>query len=453
MITCGKLSMRVSKRFSELMKFHVALQKSNLGSMYGVVLPKFPSKRRMAGMHLIDPFQVALRVSELQGYFTELSKVPIVLTLDSFHEALGITALAKEDKAVAQLKETLEQCGHLALAAAVSSSSATSSSSSSSSDKSAATSSGSLTSSSQRKKSNSGSSSSSNSNSSSSSKKKKGKKLRKSSSSSSFSSEDDDFYDDEDDGKSALENDYLYSQKFHLLAKAVMNGSSSSGAPPPSSMEQEQLMRQAQAACEGDLDGTDAAAPIPALYFIRKLRFHLGRQFWAGDHSIREAPGGRVWFTMVGPIPSVAVGKNPRMNDYFALVNPTNSASPLVFMSIGAEKSFTIWEAMSDGLVGTSICTFNSDPPAPGAQDTLCYVMESESGNRQHITCSGTSPWKLTFLQDMKSVCATAGISPDDPEDFVVDISPHRDVLFYLIATIAIQKLENDEDDQKEEMH
>ena len=426
LISCGSQSIKVSKRYSELLKFHEALQKSELAHMYGLTLPKFPSKRRTAGKHLIDPLLVALRVKELQEYFTELSKIPIILTLDLFHDSLGITALSKTDKAAAQLKEILEQCGHLALAAtpvhplAGSGRSASPSLLSSSSSPSIA------------KKNKS---------------KKKAKKSKKSSL--SFSNDEDETSTSEEDGsdsgKSSIENDFLYSQRFHLLAKSVVNCSSSSGAPPPSSVEQEQLMKQAKVARESDLNATDSTAPIPALYFSHKLRFHLNSKFWSGDRTIRESPGGRVWFTMVGPIPSVAVGKNPRMNDYFAIVNPTSSASPLMFMSISGDKSFTIWEAMSDGLVGSSICSFNFKAPEPESKDTMCYVMESESGNRSNITCSGTSARKNTFFQDLKDVCASVELSAEKEDDLVVEVMPHKDVLFYLIAVIAIQKLEDDE--------
>lgn len=430
-ISCGSQSIRVSKRYSELLKFHEALQKSELTHMYGITLPKFPSKRRAAGKHLIDPLQVALRVKEFEEYFSELSKIPIILTLDLFHEMLGITALSKTDKAAAQLKEILEQCGHLALAATPARPQPSSGRPSSVSFLSSSSSSSSSSSTTTKKKKD----------------KKKAKKLKKSSLSFSNdeaenSSSDE---DDSDPGKSLLDKDFLYSQRFHLLAKSVVNCSSSSGAPPPSSVEQEQLMQQAKVAKDSDLDGTGSAAPIPALYFTHKLRFHLNSKFWASDRTIRESQGGRVWFTMVGPIPSVAVGKNPRMNDYFAIVNPTSSASPLMFMSISGEKSFTLWEAMSDGLVGSSVCTFHYDAPPPGSKDTMCYVMESESGNRQNITCSGVSARKSAFFQDLEDVCATVEMSPDKEDDLVVEISPHRDVLFYLIAVIAIQKLEDDE--------
>lgn len=435
MISCGSQSIKISKRFSELLKFHEALSKSNLTTLYGITLPKFPSKRRTAGKHLIDPLQVSLRVRELQDYFGTLSKIPIILTLDVFHDMLGIATLSKTDRAVAQFKETLEQCGHLALAKVSTPTHITSSNNSNSNNRGRSLSSSpSLT---KKKKS-----------------KKKSKKHKKSSLSFSNGEEEedeedeDDFYSsDENDhskiGKSLLEKDFLYSQKFHLLAKSVVNCSSSSGAPPPSSVEQEQLMKQANVAKESDLDGTDsAAAPIPALYFTHKLRFHLNSKFWSGDRTIREAPNGRVWFTMVGPIPSVAVGKNPRLNDYFALVNPTSLASPLMFISISAERSFKIWEAMSDGLVGSLICRFVYEAPPAGSRDTICYVMESESGNRQNITCSGVSARKCTFCQDLKNVCAT--VEEDRENDLVVEVLPHRDVLFYLISTIAIQKLEDD---------
>lgn len=463
MISCGSQSIKVSRRFSELLKFHESIQKSDLSALYGLVLPKFPSKRRTAGKHLIDPALVALRVNDLQEYFTGLSKIPIILTLDVFHESLGIAALAKTDRAVAQLKETLEQCGHLALAATPMTTAAHSGSDGKSSSESSMTSSSSSHSASTSKKSKKKKKPS---------KKKSSKKNNSKSSHSgddndSDSDSDNDGDDDDDDNdnddsndsesesaKAALNNDFLYSQKFHLLAKSVVNCSSSSGAPPPSSTEQEQLMKQARVAKEGDLDDNESPAPIPALYFNHALRFHLQPDFWAGDRSIREGPGGRVWFTMVGPIPSVAVGKNPRMNDYYALVNPTSSASPLMFVSIsgdgaGGFKSFTIWEAMSDGLVGAAVCTFNYEAPAAGSRDTMGYVMESESGNRQNITCVGTSTRMNTFFQDDVKVCAKVDMARDREDDLVVEVMPHRDVLFYLISVIAIQKLEDGEDDRE----
>jgi len=429
-VRCGREQYRVSKRFSELSKIHKQLKAAwanesdspadgadggNGNSSSGcdgggggggdtslVVIPKFPSKRRAAGAHLIRPGQVAERVAELQEYFDELLASPQVLAKPVFCDALGITEAAATDESASRLRQLLDQLGHLALAE-------------------------------ERR------------NSALHMRRTAGNVL------SPLLSRRGKGGNQRYRQQQAADSDFLYSQRFHRLAKVV----SARGASAPTSTDQRQLLResnsdqqqQQQMVGNGVLGEDDDAAPIPALYFTHPLRFVLRCGFWGcDDKSVREAPGARTWFSLLGPVPSVAVGKHPRQSDYFALVNASTAAVPLIFLSavVQQQPQFAIWEAMSDGTVGARLCTIGCSGrnPATGATE---YSMLANSGDGKHdLSCEGVWPSDFRFHQSGASG-PSAVVSVRSPRDshFSVEIAAHRDIIFYLAVAIAIDKLES----------
>lgn len=265
----GRASCQVSRRFSDLAKFHRGLR------AVSEALPPFPPKRRLAGKHMINPVNVALRASELEQYFSELLRVPGVLASDVFYESLGLGAGGDAGEDV---RELFQQYGHLQL----------------------------------------------------------GEELRSRARSAAPPA----------GGRAggagahtAADQDYLYAQRFHLSAQGARAGDDG----------------------DGDGEAPAYAVPVPALFFVHTLRFYLRRVFWDGDRAVREDADGRVWFSFLGPIPSVAVGKNPRAPDYYALSNASGSV-PLIYLLFDDDAHVCfILEAMADGLVGNVICTVYRD--------------------------------------------------------------------------------------------
>lgn len=335
MLHCGKACCQLSKRFSELAKVHKAL-KSVVPS-----LPPFPPKRRLEGAHMVSPVNVATRATELQKYYDELLRTPGVLASDTFYDALNMAAVirAEADGPAAavsaelteaqRVRELFQQYGHLQLGdelrhprkAAPTAASASAASASPAASPASVQ-----------------------------------RAARRECVPRSTVESDHDFY---------------YSQRFHILAKKM-----------------QAVPRRGRDSDEGfsDDDGSDGdiTVPIPALFFTHALQFFVRAAFWDSDRTVRESVDGRTWFSMVGPVPSVAVGRNPRSSDYFALINAAASV-PLMFISIVEKKHLcNIWEAMTDGTVGANICAVSCLSATDGDKTRKVYRVTSstESGAR-----------------------------------------------------------------------
>lgn len=175
------------------------------------------------------------------------------------------------------------------------------------------------------------------------------------------------------------DHDFYYSQRFHILAKKMQ-------AVPRRVRDSDEGFSDD----DGDGDGEDdITVPIPALFFTHALQFFVRAAFWDSDRTVRESAGGRTWFSMVGPVPSVAVGRNPRSSDYFALINAAASV-PLMFLSIVEKKHLChIWEAMTDGTVGANICAVSCLSATDGDKTRKVYRVTSsgDSGARHDGLC------------------------------------------------------------------
>ena len=350
LLALREVSMRLSKRFSELAKVHKALK--------GVVpsLPPFPPKRRLEGAHMVSPVNVATRATELQKYYDELLRTPGVLASDTFYDALNMAAVVRAEAdgapaaaATAELseaqrvRELFQQYGHLQLGDELrhprkgpSSASVAASGPSSPSH---------------------------------------GTSLRSPQTTSPASMRR------ECVPRSTVESDhdFYYSQRFHILAKKMQ-------AVPRRVRDSDEGFSDD----DGDGDGEDdITVPIPALFFTHALQFFVRAAFWDSDRTVRESAGGRTWFSMVGPVPSVAVGRNPRSSDYFALINAAASV-PLMFLSIVEKKHLChIWEAMTDGTVGANICAVSCLSATDGDKTRKVYRVTSsgDSGARHDGLC------------------------------------------------------------------
>ena len=346
MLHCGKACCQLSKRFSELAKVHKALK--------GVVpgLPPFPPKRRLEGAHMVSPVNVATRATELQKYYDELLRTPGVLASDTFYDALNMAAVIRTEAdgpaaAVSaelteaqRVRELFQQYGHLQLGDELrhprrTTPSAAPASPSSSQQRTAqatsspSTAAGAVAGAAAARR--------------------------------------------ECVPRSTVESDhdFYYSQRFHILAKKMQ-------AVP-------RRVRDSDEGFSDDDDGAgDITVPIPALFFTHALQFFVRAAFWDSDRTVRESVDGRTWFSMVGPVPSVAVGRNPRSSDYFALINAAASV-PLMFISIVEKKHLcNIWEAMTDGTVGANICAVSCLSATDGDKTRKVYRVTSsaDSGAR-----------------------------------------------------------------------
>lgn len=324
-------------------------------------LPRFPPKKIGGGAHLVDMALVADRVTELQTYFTELLKQnPQVLKFGVFYDELGMTAAAKKDKKVAFLKQALEQYGRkfpeekkrprdwilfgLTQQASL----------------------------------------------------KGTKSVPKPTK--------------EVPSKKQVPtpaptqeqiSDYLYAQRFHLLAKP--------------------------------------GAGIPGLYYKHAISFELGEMVWTKeDRTIREKSCKRIWFSFAGPIPSAAAGwERSHTDDCYAVVNAAASV-PLLYIGVpkaGHSSPVTIFEAMADGKVGPVLCGIERKERV-----TMCVDGRS---------CVSTGQWDGTnnffeLRQSADSVYEEPSASvkwktkEDGSQTISVFIKQNRDVLFYLGAIIGI---------------
>jgi len=223
------------------------------------------------------------------------------------------------------------------------------------------------------------------------------------------------------------DHDFFYSQRFHILAKKMQS-----------------LPRGVRDSDEGfsdDDDDGDVVVPIPALFFTHSLQFFIRQNFWASDRTIREDVDGRTWFSMVGPVPSVAVGKNPRSSDYFAIVNASASV-PLMFISFAEEKkSCHIWEAMTDGTLGAKICTI-CVVPGEGEKSQKTYKLTSseDGGARHDVLCKGQ--WPIVSLKEPEDSKSSVTVELWEENILRIEIKSHHDILFYLAYLISIARLD-----------
>jgi len=229
--------------------------------------------------------------------------------------------------------------------------------------------------------------------------------------------------------KPESDHDFFYSQRFHILAKKMQS-----------------VPRQVRDSDEGfsddDSDDGDVAVPIPALFFTHSLQFFIGQNFWESDRTIREDVDGRTWFSLVGPVPSVAVGKNPRTSDYFALINATASV-PLMFISfVESQKICHIWEAMTDGTVGAKICSILCLTSTEGdvTQKTFTLSSTDDGGARHDVICKGQ--WPVVSLKEPEDAKTSVTVERWDDWILKIEVKPHHDILFYLAYLISIARLD-----------
>eukprot|EP00727_Mastigamoeba_balamuthi_P000459 m51a1_g1041 hypothetical protein (714) ;mRNA; r:720801-730415 len=442
-LRCGTHALRLMRRFSECSRAHWALRDRLLRAgdrAAADAMPKFPPKRAGAGPHLTDPARVALRVAELQQYWTALLKIPGVLVSAALFDAFEITA---SDPAVQKFRQAVHALGRHLLAEAAGAppppppccpSPAA-----------------------QRKMSMTM-------------------------------------------PQRVLDNDFFYSQRFHLLAGVVAvqqqqqqqspvpvravqvedMSVGSLGPPPPgpaplppsgdatgplgrhlagdssgdsdddsslSSYEQQQqqplcgrppsissppaVVTCAVASPSPQVSGlalvsssmgaagpaspqaqrTAAAAvlptPIPALYYTHPLQFALRRRFWASDKTVRETPGGRGCGSRGPPAGFEA-------SEWFALSNM--SGVPLMYLARARQRPtrFAVWEASSDHGAGSLLCEVGAQQPPRDYSGDTGPSAAVQAGAVQY--------------------------SRETHYGLVVDA--HRDVLFFLAATVAIDWLD-----------
>jgi len=378
MLHCGKVACQMLKRFSELEKVHKALK--------GIVspLPPFPPKRRLRGKHMVSPINVALRAAELQKYFDELVRTPGVLATDAFYKALGLGDGSGSPSDVTQaerVKALFLQYGHLQLGDQLRQ------------PKKSTPGPQPLGSPAQTRRADTHQS--------------KPKKVQK--------------------NQVEMDHDFFYSQRFHILAKKMQS-----------------VPRGVRDSDEGfsddEMDDDDVAVPIPALFFTHSLQFFINKDFWKSDRTIREDVDGRSWFSMVGPVPSVAVGKNPRASDYFAIINAAASV-PLMFISFAdAKKTSYAWEAMTDGTVGAMIYSIQVVAESDAKQKTFKLTSPDDSAARHDVVCKGQ--WPVVSLKEPEDSKASVIVEEWGEDLLSIEVKPHHDIIFYLAYLISIARLQ-----------
>ena len=199
-------------------------------------------------------------------------------------------------------------------------------------------------------------------------------------------------------------NDYLLAQRFHMIARS----------------------------------GTG----IPGLYYKHGISFELGEDIWTmSDRTIREELRKRIWFSFAGPIPAATAGwERSHTDDCYAVVNAAASV-PLLYVIVPkdrSKKSIDIFEAMTDGKIGSMLCTIKN-----GEENIVINV-----GGR---TCVSSGEWKgeenkfeLRQSADEGGPPSAAikwGSGPDNKSTINVSIKAHRDVLFYIGVVIGINFL------------
>lgn len=333
-----------------------------------VELPRFPSKKIGGGAHLVDMSLVAERVTELQTYFTELlKKNPQVLRLKMFYDEFGITEAAKKDKKVAFLMQTLEQYGRKFP---------------------------------------------------DEKKKSRGLFLK----SPQITVKETPNVVPKPINEPLVKkpvvsimqtqeqiNDYLYAQRFHMIAKS----------------------------------GTG----IPGLYYKHEVSFELGEDIWLkGDRTIRETLCKRIWFSFAGPIPAATAGwEHPHTGECYAIVNAAASV-PVLYLIFPKndekegekEDSVGIFEATTNGKIGSMLCTINkTDPIVINIGDRKCTSLGEWKGtpNKYELKQSADGD-KGTPSALIKWV---SGV--DNKSTINISIKGHRDILFYIGVVIGINFL------------
>lgn len=329
-----------------------------------VELPRFPSKKIGAGAHLVDMSLVADRVTELQSYFSELlKKNPQVLRLNILYDELGMTEAAKKDSKIAFLMKTLEQYGRKFP-----------------DEKKKSREWGLFTKTQQVTV-------------------KEPQSITKS--------------PNETTTKKSVApvmqtqeqiNDYLYAQRFHMIAKS----------------------------------GTG----IPGLYYKHNISFEVSEDAWLkGDRTIREELFKRVWFSFAGPIPAATAGWEHSHGDIcYAIVNAAASVPLLYLVVPKREKRETIgiYEAITDGKIGSIICTVKKEE-----------IIKINVGDRT-CTCSGEWRGEKNMFELRQSVDEDGAPSAlikwvtghDNKRLINISIKAHRDVLFYMGVVIGINFFE-----------